>query len=97
VAEPKPDGQYNFGYLSVTMLNAVIRPVLTRWHPMLDDWENTRPPERSRAEHERQWSQVSQLRADLDRTRASLADYASLLAVACGIPDLSAAIPKPAS
>jgi len=97
VAEPKPDGQYNFGYLSVAMLNAAIRPVLARWHPLLDDWENTRPPERSRVEHERQWPQADQLRADLDRTRATLASYASLLATACGVPDLSAAIPKPAN
>jgi len=97
IAEPKPDGQYNFGYLSVAMLNAAIRPVLARWHPLLDDWENIRPPERSRVEHERQWPQADQLRADLDRTRATLASYASLLAAACGIPDLSAAIPNPAS
>lgn len=95
VAEPKPDGQYNFGYLSVAMLNAVIRPVLARWHPMLDEWENTRPPERSLAEHERRWPDADQLRADLDRTRVTLGSYASLLANACGIPDLSAAIPKP--
>ena len=96
IAEPKPDGQYNFGYLSVAMLNAVIRPVLARWHPLLDEWENTRPSERSRVEHERQWPQDKQLRAELDRARATLASYASLLATACGVPDLSAAIPKPA-
>jgi hypothetical protein len=97
IAEPKPDGQYNFGYLSVAMLNAVIRPMLARWHPLLDDWENTRPPGRSLADHERQWPQAGQLRADLDRTRAALTGYASLLAAACGIPDLSAAIPNPAN
>jgi hypothetical protein len=97
IAEPKPDGQYNFGYLSVTMLNAVVRPVLTRWHPVLEEWENTRLPQRSQAEHERQWPQADQLREELDRTRTILASYASLLAAACGIPDLSAAIPKPAN
>jgi hypothetical protein len=97
IAEPKPDGQYNFGYLSVAILNAAIRPVLAHWHPLLDDWENTRPPQRSQAEHERQWPQAHQLRADLDRTRTTLASYASLLATACGIPDLSTAIPKPAN
>jgi hypothetical protein len=71
--------------------------LLARWHPLLDEWENTRPPERSRAEYERQWPQADQLRADLDRTRAILASYASLLATACGIPDLSDAIPNPAN
>jgi hypothetical protein len=94
IAEPKPDGQYNFGYLSVAMLNAAIRPVLAHWHPLLEDWENTRPLQRSQAEHERQWPQGDQLRADLDRTRTILASYASLLAAVCGIPELSTAIPK---
>src|SRR3954466_2378808 len=28
IAEPKPDGQYNFGFLTVAMLNFAIRPVL---------------------------------------------------------------------
>jgi hypothetical protein len=93
IAEPKADGQYNFGYLAVVVLNVVIRPVLARWHPLLQDWENTRLPERSQAEHERQWPQAEELRAELARTRAVLANYASLLAAACGIPDLSAAIP----
>jgi hypothetical protein len=94
IAEPKADGQYNFGYLSIVVLNVVIRPVLARWHPLLHDWENTRLPERSQADHERQWPQAGELRAELSRTRAALASYAALLAAACGIPDLSAAIPK---
>jgi hypothetical protein len=94
IAEPKPDGQYNFGYLSVVVLNVVIRPVLARWHPRLHDWEDTRRPERSQADHERQWPQAGELRAELSRTQAALASYAAVLAAACGIPDLSAAIPK---
>ena len=95
IAEPKPEGQYNFGYLSVIMLNTVIRPLLAHWHPLLEDWERTRPPERSQVEHERQWPEAGELRAELDRTQATLASYASLLATACGIPDLSTAIPRP--
>jgi hypothetical protein len=95
IAEPKPDGQYNFGYLAVAMLNIAIRPVLAHWHPLLDDWENGRPLQRSQVEYERQWPQAHELRAELERTRAVLASYASLLATACGIPDLSAAVPVP--
>ena len=95
VAEPRPDGQYNFGYLAVVILNGVIRPLLARWHPLLEDWEAARPPGRSRAAHEQAWPQAAQLRADLDATRASLSQYAALLATACGVPDLSAAMPEP--
>jgi hypothetical protein len=94
VAEPKPDGQYNFGYLAVVILNGAIRPFLAHWHPLLEEWEATRPPGRSQAEHERAWPQAAQLRAELDATRASLTQYAALLATACGVPDLTATMPK---
>ncbi len=97
VAEPKPDGQYNFGYLAVVILNCVIRPLLARWHPLLEEWEAARPPGRSRAAHEQEWSHAAHLRAELDTTRASLAQYAALLAAACGIPDLSEAMPEQAT
>jgi hypothetical protein len=95
IAEPKRDGQYNFGYLAVAMLNAAIRPLLARWHPILEDWESTRPPGRSLAEHEQQWPRSPELRAELDTVRTVLANYAHLLATACGVPDLSSAVPKP--
>jgi len=95
VAEPKPDGQYNFGYLAVVILNCVIRPFLAHWHPLLQEWEASRPANRSRAEHEQAWPYIAQLRAELDDTRAILTQYAALLAAACGVPDLSAAMPKP--
>ena len=95
VAEPKPDGQHSFGYLAVVILNCAIRPLLARWHPLLEDWEAARPPGRSRAAHEQAWPRAAELRAELDDTRAALAQWAALLAAACGIPDLSAAMPKP--
>jgi hypothetical protein len=95
IAEPKPRGQYNFGYLAVAMLNLVIRPLLAHWHPVLDDWETSRPPGQSRLEHEAAWPRNSELRTEFERTRAALLEYANLLAAACGVPDLSAAIPRP--
>jgi hypothetical protein len=88
VAEPKPHGQYSFGFLAVTMLNYGLRPMLARWHPALEDWEAVRPADRSRGEHERAWEQASDLRADLDTTRDVLTQYARLMADACGVPDL---------
>jgi hypothetical protein len=88
VAEPKPGGQYSFGVLAVAMLNYGLRPVLARWHPALEDWEATRPPGRSRSEHERVWERASELRAALDTARDVLTQYARLMADACGVPDL---------
>jgi hypothetical protein len=97
VAEPKPDGVFNFGYLAVAMLNFVIRPLLSRWHPELEAWEATRRADRSRAEHEAAWPRADELRAELDTARSVLSQYAALLGTACGVPDLSTAIPKPMS
>jgi hypothetical protein len=93
IAEPKRDAQPNFGYLAVAMLNIAIRPLLARWHPILDDWESSRPPGRSRAEHEQEWPQGPELRAELDTVQSVLTSYAHLLATACGVPDLSPAVP----
>ena len=93
VAEPKRNGQYNFGYLAVAMLNFGVRPLLARWHPALEDWENQRPADRSRRDHERLWSQSDEFRAALTDTRRILTAYADLLAGACGVPNLLGAVP----
>lgn len=94
VAEPKPDGQYNFGFLAVALLNFGIRPLLNRWHPALEDWEAVRPRNRSRGEHERAWDRAPILRADLGATAELLMSYACTLAEVCGVPDLADAVPR---
>ncbi|GAA2606582.1 hypothetical protein [Paractinoplanes durhamensis] len=93
VAEPKPDGQYSFGFLTVAMLNRALRPVLSYWHPELSAWEATRAEGASPVEHERAWEHEPLLRQDLEAARKILAEYAKLLGAACGVPDLSAAVP----
>jgi hypothetical protein len=95
VAEPKGSGEYNFGFLAVTMLNVGLRPVLARWHPALQDWEAARLEQRSRGEHERAWNQAEELRAALESTQGLLTQYARLMADACGVPDLLEAAPSP--
>jgi hypothetical protein len=96
IAEPKPDGQYNFGFLTVAMLNFAIRPVLAYWHPELSAWESARVGG-SPVEHERSWPREPELRRQLEDARLILAQYAALLGAACGVPDLSAAVPGLAS
>lgn len=97
IAEPKPDGQYNFGILAVAMLNFALRPVLARWHPALEEWEAARPAGRSRAEHEAAWDRAPELRDALDTARVALTQYARIMAEACGVPDLIAATQLEAS
>lgn len=47
------------------MLNVVIRPFLSRWHPRLQVHEAHRPPDRSAHEHELAWEHHSLFREDL--------------------------------
>ncbi|MGI5400134.1 hypothetical protein ACQEVG_11875 [Streptomyces sp. CA-135486] len=93
IAEPKGSGQYSFGILAVSMLNFGIRPLLARWHPILEDWENRRPEAISRRDHERSWPDASTLRTVLQETQRILSAYAGLLAAACGVPNLLDAVP----
>jgi hypothetical protein len=96
VAEPKPDGEYNLGFLTVAMLNFALRPMLSYWHPELQVWEATRPAGMSVKTHEDAWSRIAELRAALDQTRVVLTTYATVLGTACGLPDLSSATTPPA-
>jgi hypothetical protein len=96
VAEPKSDGEYNLGFLSVAMLNFALRPVLSYWHPELQVWEATRPAGMSVKTHEDAWPRIDDLRAALDQTRGVLLTYATVLGSACGLPDLGPAITPPA-
>jgi hypothetical protein len=58
VAEPKPDEQYNFGYLTVALLNFAFRPMLSYWHPELQAWEVTRSPGTPVKAHEDAWDRI---------------------------------------
>jgi hypothetical protein len=92
IAEPKPDGEYNLGFLTVALLNLALRPVLAYWHPELQVWEAGRDSGASAKAHEDAWPRITELRGALDELRGVLSVYASVLATACGIPDLTPAI-----
>jgi hypothetical protein len=94
VAEPKRNGEYNLGYLSVAALNFCVRPFLATWHPQLSAWESTRKDEISPLQHERAWPRHAELRSDLDLLRGQLRTYAQWLSAACDVPDLLAAVPN---
>ena len=92
VAEPKPSGGYNFGYLAIGMLNFTIRPRLSYWHPLLSSWEDVRPPNISVIQHEDSWSQNVELRDDLTQMGRELHHFTQVMAMACNVPDLTGAI-----
>jgi len=81
-------GTISFGYLAVAVLNTVLRPLLAKWHPELAGYEATRPATGSVVEHERSWPAAVELRADLEKARRILVEYADLLAEVAGVPAL---------
>jgi hypothetical protein len=89
VAQPKMDGGASFGTLAVTVLNGAIRPLLSTWHPPLQDWEDQRPEEVTRVAWEQQWERIDQLRAAIDEVRATVDQYAALLAEVAEVPPLT--------
>jgi hypothetical protein len=88
VAQPKGEDNLSFGYLSVAILNTVLRPLLAKWHPLLLDYENERPNTVSALSHEQAWEHNEELRRALNETRVILMHYANLLAEVAAVPSL---------
>ena len=88
IAQPKGEGDLSFGYLAVVILNAVLRPVLAKWHPLLLDYESTRSASGSPLDHEREWDKHDELRQVLNDVRTNLIEYTNLLAEVAEVPPL---------
>lgn len=89
VATPRGKNELNFGYLAVAVLNRILRPMLSTWHPILTAWESHRSPTASQFSHELAWDQAVRLREEIDATGRELHQLANTLAAVCGVPDLS--------
>jgi hypothetical protein len=97
IARPK-HGSVSFGHLAVAILNQVLRPILARWHPALEDYESDRPEGTSRLQWERSWARNAELRADVAEVRTTLLAYAGLLGEVCDAKTiLRTAVANPAS
>jgi len=88
VGKPKGEGRLSFGLLAVAVLNTVLHPVLSKWHPMLEDYESTKPAGVSPLEHERRWEKAKELRDTLNDVRSKLMEYGNILAEVADIPSL---------
>ncbi len=77
-----------FAHLAVAVLNVVLRPLLSKWHPALEEYEAKRETGCSQVVHERNWEHNAQLRKELEEVRETLNAYADLLAQAAGIDAL---------
>lgn len=88
VGRPSGGSDLSFGYIAVTVLNYVLRPVLAKWHPLLLDYENAQNTSLSSVAYESQWKKADELRKALNNIRSQLVDFADLLAEAAKVPPL---------
>jgi len=89
IAEPKKKNEVSFGFLSVVILNRVLRPFLTKWHPVLEEYESRRAENASVKEHEDKWELNSQMRTEMGEVRKVLVQYSNNLAKIAGVPPLT--------
>ena len=73
------------GYVALSVLNHGLRPFLSRWHPLLLEWEAARKPGVGARAHERAWSEDATLRGELEAMRKKMWIYADALAEIAGI------------
>lgn len=98
VGASRADGNLSLALISLRVLNDVIRPVLSTWHPKLDAYVKRRQPEQDEADWERDWPDNAACRAALNGIRAEVRSYLDALAQIAGTPDIAdAAIPRPGS
>ena len=86
VARPKAESEVSFGFLAISILNYVLRPVLAKWHPLLLDYEHQRTASISTLQHEAAWERAEELRCALTQVRSVLLAYADLLAQISRVP-----------
>ncbi|MEU9123275.1 hypothetical protein AB0C96_25980 [Streptomyces sp. NPDC048506] len=88
VAPRVPPGHVTFGVLAVNVLNLSIRPLLSRWHPLLTAHEATRQDGTDPVTHERNWDRAAELRAEIEAVRKVLMKLAQALNEVAGVGDL---------
>lgn len=84
-AGPKVGASHDsVGGIAIAVLNNGLRPFLSKWHPLLQEWEEQKAEGVSPKKHERAWDQAMIVRGELDALRADLAKYAEALGSICG-------------
>lgn len=90
VARKKGSGDHSFAELAIYVLNYAVRPVLAKWHPLLEEYESSRPDGKSVRAHEEEWERAAELRGALEDLRSVLLEYTNLLASVAGVEPLIA-------
>jgi hypothetical protein len=85
IAVTRNESDISFADIAIRVLNDILRPLLSEWHPRLQAHESQRPSSTSPIDHERAWPHYDQLRNDAEAARLKLVQLSSLLAKAAGI------------
>lgn len=86
--EAGPDiakGHQSFGAIAIDVLNEGLRPLLVKWHPLLKEYEEKKPTERTTVEHERLWELEKELRKEINQVREQMVIYVAALAKIAGV------------
>lgn len=89
VAAPRSDGNLSLGIIAMRVLNDILRPVMSKWHPALEAHEAGRPGTTGKADWEAAWPDNADCRRDLTAVRRSIRSYIDTLAAIAGTPDLA--------
>jgi hypothetical protein len=73
------------GGIAIAVLNNGLRPFLSKWHPLLQEWEAQKTQGISAKAHEKAWSEEPTVRQELNALRMDLEAYAKALAVIAGV------------
>ncbi len=88
-------GNLSLAVVAIRVLNEVFRPVLSRWDPILSDYEDRRAtdaPGATAVEWERSWARAGQRRAELNTMRSSVCAYIDTLSRIAGASAIADAV-----
>ncbi|MEM8504865.1 MAG: hypothetical protein AAF716_17125 [Cyanobacteria bacterium P01_D01_bin.1] len=87
-AGPKVGASHDsVGGIAIAVLNNGLRPFLSKWHPLLQEWEEKKPDGVSPQAHEKSWDSEMVARGELDVLRADLEKYAEALGAIAGVEE----------
>ena len=89
MAIPRPKDHITVAYLAIAFLNNGLRPFLSKWHPILDDYEKSRGADVSKIKHEQDWADHTAFRQELETLRVELSNYANCLADGAQVPRIA--------
>lgn len=73
---PKKDIDYTIATLLLVIMNEKLRPFLSKWHPLLQEYEHQKPQHLSQFDHEQNWKpQNEKFREELSSLQQGLNQY----------------------